>query len=520
MKDEDLKEFGFEELTEEEEVQVDDDFKDFGFEPLNEDEEVELAEEEEIREIAKNEENLFDKVLGTTAGTGLGLAAKKSIETLSDNEGLSKAAESMAYNAIGGDSTAAGKKFMKTELERLGDSAVQSRVNTGTVGRTALDEGLIGTKLGLTNSGDAYQKAEDLMLENIKGKQDLLKDIKTNVPLEKVQKDLNNMIMPNVDVALNDADEKAVDLLDKNDKKMLGSRSLSDLESQKSKMTDANMFQQDAEGKNLFNKYKRAAMNKNVEETLLEEGGEDLLEKFRKYKSKTGNAGIARNMLLQESLKKGSLPDVNISDIGVAGVASPQAALARRAFKDQGKGIIARQLDNVAKASKTVSDVVDDIPFGKMLKKGGAALAKNLPLIGGIVGAISTGNAAEAIPFLGDSEELGPARGTLERKVEMGESLSIEEQQELKNRSLDNYRKLQERQTKNFSEKHKNMTPEKYENFVSKVDKLNDPGMNKFSQELLKGLEDPNSQKQKMFALSQNPYFRKKAAMLMDEDDN
>ena len=98
------------------------------------------------------------------------------------------------------------------------------------------------------------------------------------------------------------------------------------------------------------------------------------------------------------------------------------------------------------------TDVLDYTDFGKRNKvqtlKKLSKLGKKLPAIGGLIGPALAGIAAlsgdkaqaseimqESAPILGEAEELGPTKGTIERKMEMGEPLSIEEQQELRRRS-------------------------------------------------------------------------------------
>ena len=512
-----LDEFEFEELNEEENSQiVNDEISDFEFEPLTEQENQEITKVQEVKQKKSEErvdsENSLNKILGTTAGAGLGKILQKTGETLGDSQGLRDSAEKMAFAAIGGDTTASGRKFLKDELEKLGDSALNSRVNVNTVGRTALDDSLIGKYLGLTNSGKAYEKAENVMLANINNKNNLISKINKDIPLEQIQNDLKTPLLEKFN-PLVDSDQQAAKILEEKAGDFTGYQSLSDLEKAKSRMTDANIFQQDAEGKNLYKQAKRASINKNVEAAVLEEGGDDLLDKFRQYKAKTGNAGVARNMLIQDSIKSKALPDVNLTDIGVAGVASPEAAIARRALKDQGKGIIARQLDNLSKVSETVGDTLGKVPG---LKTAGKGLLKSLPFIGGVVGAIESGNASDAIPFLGDSEDVGPQKGSLEHRLETGDLTPVESEEYHRQQTLLRFDQLQKDKIKDFSKKTMKLKPEEYSDLYSRAVEMDDPQLNKFLPLMEKGLIDDESRTRSMFGLSQHPYFRKKMGDLLE----
>ena len=77
-------------------------------------------------------------------------------------------------------------------------------------------------------------------------------------------------------------------------------------------------------------------------------------------------------------------------------------------------------------ANKTMKgdDFLKKIEKLKGLKKAGKIASKGLkafPLIGGIMAGLASGDASAAIPILGDSEELGNPKDSLEGRFERGE---------------------------------------------------------------------------------------------------
>ena len=83
-----------------------------------------------------------------------------------------------------------------------------------------------------------------------------------------------------------------------------------------------------------------------------------------------------------------------------------------------GGGVVKDPLEKISKIKAV----------GKLAKKG----LKMLPIVGGVATALATNDAAAAVPFLGDSAELGPEKGSLDRKLESGDELTPEEMERLK----------------------------------------------------------------------------------------
>lgn len=53
-------------------------------------------------------------------------------------------------------------------------------------------------------------------------------------------------------------------------------------------------------------------------------------------------------------------------------------------------------------------------------KVGGKKLLGAIPVLGGIAQAVSSQDASAAVPFLGDSDSLGPSAGSLDERIEKG----------------------------------------------------------------------------------------------------
>ena len=98
----------------------------------------------------------------------------------------------------------------------------------------------------------------------------------------------------------------------------------------------------------------------------------------------------------------------------------------------QMKGRLKETMKGAIKRGDT--DMISKLKMiGKGLSKGARTGLKAFPLIGGIMAAVSSGDASAAIPILGDADNLGPAPGSLERKLEDGtitpeERMLLEEQ--------------------------------------------------------------------------------------------
>lgn len=83
---------------------------------------------------------------------------------------------------------------------------------------------------------------------------------------------------------------------------------------------------------------------------------------------------------------------------------------------------------------KSGKEFTGDIAKKRALRSLGGRALKAVPFLGGIASAISSGDASAAVPILGEADELGPGKDTLEGRLERGEMLSAEEMQQLKDK--------------------------------------------------------------------------------------
>jgi len=76
-----------------------------------------------------------------------------------------------------------------------------------------------------------------------------------------------------------------------------------------------------------------------------------------------------------------------------------------------------RALNKKSKAS-VAGNVVKKFIRGKAVKKVGKKLLGAIPFVGGAISALASGDASAAIPLIGDSDDLGPKKGTAGHTIE------------------------------------------------------------------------------------------------------
>lgn len=107
--------------------------------------------------------------------------------------------------------------------------------------------------------------------------------------------------------------------------------------------------------------------------------------------------------------------------------------IAQKAFSNEG-------LDSLLDVAKKRMQGSSGQKMMKNITKGVAKKGlKALPIVGGIGAALVTGDASAAVPLLNEADELGPEKGSLGRKLEMGEPLSDEEMKQLEEESKNGF---------------------------------------------------------------------------------
>lgn len=111
-----------------------------------------------------------------------------------------------------------------------------------------------------------------------------------------------------------------------------------------------------------------------------------------------------------------------------------------KAAKEQGKPHIAEKakqliLNKKNQVVKNVTDHIDTRQIAKIstasefkkniAKKLGKKSLKALPIVGGIISAVSSGEASAAVPILDQAESLGPRKGSLAHRLEMGDRSAL-----------------------------------------------------------------------------------------------
>jgi hypothetical protein len=92
-------------------------------------------------------------------------------------------------------------------------------------------------------------------------------------------------------------------------------------------------------------------------------------------------------------------------------------------------------MDEIKKETKKIAKKIPN------WKKGLKSVAGGVPYFGALMGALSalnSGDVSAAVPVLNDVDDLGPAKGSLEAKLESGEPLTPEEKLELLRKSQNN----------------------------------------------------------------------------------
>ena len=94
--------------------------------------------------------------------------------------------------------------------------------------------------------------------------------------------------------------------------------------------------------------------------------------------------------------------------------------------------------ENVADVAQPLiggDDFIRKIANLRAAKMMGKKVLSALPLVGGLASAAMTGDASAAVPVLDSAESLGPEKGTLDHRLEMGQ-LTDEDKQQLRMNAL------------------------------------------------------------------------------------
>lgn len=75
----------------------------------------------------------------------------------------------------------------------------------------------------------------------------------------------------------------------------------------------------------------------------------------------------------------------------------------------------------------------------KLAAKGGKRLLGAVPILGGLASAAMSGDASAAVPLLGEADNLGPEKGSLDYRIETG-TLTEEDKQNLRMQALQQVR--------------------------------------------------------------------------------
>lgn len=355
-------------------------------------------------------------------------AGQKGLEALLNPDRLKGAAESMAYRSIGGESTAAGKKFLK-DIAPYDAPFISER----DIGRAALDQGMTG----FTGADTAYETAQKKMSLSNKEIEQLLEETQKAKELKKLPKTSIEDIVKSYESSLaqtvDPASEKGREafkyakkdlealqelatqrpinvpgVLDPNAPEIMAGMSLERTPQQLEKLKREIPFEtfQDTAGAGYAKQMKKKALKEAVETDVLSGLGEEGLEKFKGLKKQSGTAGIMSDILLQKSLKDATKAGADLTDIATAGVVGIPGAIARKGIKQYGAGVAAKGLD-------VLSDVADTV------KEASGPLAK------------AAKGVYKALPFVGAAATYGSAKAQGSSDIEALGKTAVEEVSDL-----------------------------------------------------------------------------------------
>jgi len=325
-------------------------------------------------------------------------AAQKGIESILNPESLKASAESMGYKAIGGESTAAGKKFLK-DIAPYDAPFISER----DIGRAAIDQGMTG----FTGSEKAYETAQKKMSLSNKEIEKLLEETQKAKEIKKlpktsirdIVKSYEDKIAGTVDPASETgreafkyakkdlealeelAQKKPLNVpgvLDPNAPEVMTQMSLERTPQQLEKLKREIPFEtfQDTTGAGYAKQMKKKALKEAVESDVLAGLGEAGQEQFKALKKQSGMSGIMSDILLQKSLKDATKAGADLTDIATAGVVGIPGAIARKGIKQYGAGVTAKGLDVLSDVASSVKEASG--PIAKAAK----GLYKALPFVG------------------------------------------------------------------------------------------------------------------------------------------
>lgn len=98
---------------------------------------------------------------------------------------------------------------------------------------------------------------------------------------------------------------------------------------------------------------------------------------------------------------------------------------------------VTEHIDNSPHPRTSGDDFVKKIANFRTAKALGKKVLGAVPVLGGLASAAMSGDASAAVPLLGEADNLGPAAGTLDHRIEMGQ-LTDEDKAQLRMQALRN----------------------------------------------------------------------------------
>lgn len=361
----------------------------------------------EASELSPGEaqKTLGGTILGQLAGTAISPTIEKGVE-YATSKTLDPAKRNLAFKAIGGESTPAGKKFLKDQAQDFSHSSLFSSQD---IGQKVLDNKLLG-RLGLASSGDMYEKAGDISKkssEDLNNFIDMVSSSSEPVPLKDHYGKFQEAVLPKLSRL---EDEDLINQITGPDaqKYMDNEANLKELEIAKRRTVPKGS---DYHRQNDILKQKRR-MYKEASEELLgnidtkqgTSGLGGLLDKFKELKKSVGEDQTIQKLLMDKSVRDAVSGDVdlNVKDILAAGVVGPTKAAALKVAERKGAGVLAKGLD-------FTSDV---------LKKGSKIIAPGMgALLGGTVGAMAADDNTGASDFIPGLDQAGPAGNAMDDRM-------------------------------------------------------------------------------------------------------
>lgn len=152
--------------------------------------------------------------------------------------------------------------------------------------------------------------------------------------------------------------------------------------------------------------------------------GEDFLDRERSFTEQLKNLVSSKPEMVND-FQNPVTKDLSVQKINTVGDVQP--------IKTEAQFRAAQIMRNAESAARkgAVEQVANTLDYNQLKKEfaqkarsaakvGGKKLLGAIPLIGGIAQAISSQDASAAVPFLGDSETLGPQVGSIDDRIEKG----------------------------------------------------------------------------------------------------